>query len=78
MVRSVLMKGLEALGVEALVTAERQGILEEVLDCFGDVDLVDFRDTWPRWCRLTSCMRAGAGRRWAWSRRRSRRPASSR
>ena len=44
MVRSVLMKGLEALGVEALVTAERQGILEEVLDCFGDVDLVDFRD----------------------------------
>src|SRR5436190_11833378 len=44
MVRSVLMKGLEALGVEALVTAERQGILAEVLDCFGDVDLVDFRD----------------------------------
>ena len=44
MVRSVVMKGLEALGVEALVTAERQGILEEVLDCFGDVDLVDFRD----------------------------------
>ncbi|MFI4999276.1 MAG: DUF1932 domain-containing protein [Reyranellales bacterium] len=44
MVRSVIMKGLEALGVEALVTAERQGILEEVLDCFGDVDLVDFRD----------------------------------
>jgi 3-hydroxyisobutyrate dehydrogenase-like beta-hydroxyacid dehydrogenase len=44
MVRSVLMKGLEALGVEALVTAQRQGILEEVLDCFGDVDLVDFRD----------------------------------
>ncbi len=44
MVRSVVMKGLEALGVEALVTAERQGILDEVLDCFGDVDLVDFRD----------------------------------
>jgi 3-hydroxyisobutyrate dehydrogenase-like beta-hydroxyacid dehydrogenase len=44
MVRSVLMKGLEALGVEALVTAERQGILEEVLDCLGDVDLVPFRD----------------------------------
>jgi len=44
MVRSVVMKGLEALGVEALVTADRQGILEEVLDCFSDVDLVDFRD----------------------------------
>lgn len=44
MVRSVLMKGLEALGVEALVTAERQGILEEVLDCLGDVDKVPFRD----------------------------------
>jgi 3-hydroxyisobutyrate dehydrogenase-like beta-hydroxyacid dehydrogenase len=44
MVRSVLMKGLEALGVEALVTAERQGIREEVLDCLADVDLVPFRD----------------------------------
>ena len=44
MVRSVLMKGLEALGVEALVTADRQGIREEVLDCLADVDLVDFRD----------------------------------
>jgi len=44
MVRSVLMKGLEALGIEALVTAERQGIREEVLDCLADVDLVDFRD----------------------------------
>ncbi len=44
MVRSVLMKGLEALGVEALVTAERQGIREEVLACLSDVDLVDFRE----------------------------------
>jgi len=44
MVRSVLMKGLEALGVEALVTAERQGIREEVLACLADVDLVPFRD----------------------------------
>jgi len=44
MVRSVLMKGLEALGIEALVTAERQGIREEVLACLADVDLVDFRD----------------------------------
>jgi 3-hydroxyisobutyrate dehydrogenase-like beta-hydroxyacid dehydrogenase len=44
MVRSVLMKGLEALGVEALVTAERQGIREEVLECLADVDLVSFRE----------------------------------
>ncbi len=44
MVRSALMKGLEALGIEALVTAERQGIREEVLACLADVDLVDFRD----------------------------------
>src|SRR5882672_2023981 len=33
MLRSVLIKGIEALGVEALVTAQRQGILEEVLAC---------------------------------------------
>ena len=38
MVRSVLVKGIEALGVEALVTAERQGILDEVLGCLGDAD----------------------------------------
>jgi len=44
MVRSVLMKGLEALGVEALVAADRQDILEDVLDCFSDVDLVPFRE----------------------------------
>ena len=45
MVRSVIMKGLEALGVEALVTAERQGILKEVLGCFGDVDATTFGGT---------------------------------
>lgn len=38
MLRSVLVKGLEALGIEALVTAQRQGILEEVLGCLGDAD----------------------------------------
>jgi 3-hydroxyisobutyrate dehydrogenase-like beta-hydroxyacid dehydrogenase len=43
MMRSVIMKGLEALAVESLVAANRQGILEEVLDCFGDADLVPFR-----------------------------------
>jgi 3-hydroxyisobutyrate dehydrogenase-like beta-hydroxyacid dehydrogenase len=38
MMRSVLVKGIEALGVECLVTAERQGILQEVLGCLGDAD----------------------------------------
>lgn len=42
MIRSVLIKGVEALGVEAYVTAERQGILEEVMGCMGDVDKVGF------------------------------------
>lgn len=44
MLRSVLIKGVEALGVEALVTARRQGLLEEVLDCLGDADQMPFRD----------------------------------
>jgi 3-hydroxyisobutyrate dehydrogenase-like beta-hydroxyacid dehydrogenase len=44
MLRSVIMKGLEDLAVESLVTAERQGILEEVLGCFGDADQLPFRD----------------------------------
>jgi 3-hydroxyisobutyrate dehydrogenase-like beta-hydroxyacid dehydrogenase len=43
MMRSVLIKGLEALAVESLVAARRQGILEEVLGCLGDVDIVTFR-----------------------------------
>ncbi|MGE0579321.1 MAG: DUF1932 domain-containing protein [Reyranella sp.] len=42
MIRSVLIKGVEALGVEAYVAAERQGILEEVMGCMGDVDKVGF------------------------------------
>ena len=42
MVRSVLIKGVEALGVEAYVTAERQGILKEVMECMGDVDQIGF------------------------------------
>ena len=44
MLRSVIMKGLEDLAVESLVAAERQGILEEVLGCFGDADQLPFRD----------------------------------
>lgn len=44
MLRSTLIKGVEALGVEALVTAKRQGILEEVLACLADADQMAFRD----------------------------------
>lgn len=44
MLRSTLIKGVEALGVEALVTARRQGILEEVLACLSDADQMPFRD----------------------------------
>ncbi|MBS0520793.1 MAG: NAD(P)-dependent oxidoreductase, partial [Proteobacteria bacterium] len=42
MLRSVIVKGLEALGVEALVAARRQGILDEVLGCLGDIDSMTF------------------------------------
>ena len=79
MLRCVLIKGIEALGVEAYVTAERQGILKEVMGCLGDVDATSFaRLRSPCWCRPTSCMPIGAGRRWAWWRRPCARPASSR
>jgi len=44
MLRSVLMKGIESLAVESLVTAQRQGILDEVLACFSDADQLPFRD----------------------------------
>lgn len=44
MLRSVLIKGIEALAVESLVAAREQGILDEVLGCFGDVDARPFRD----------------------------------
>lgn len=36
--RSVLMKGIEALSVECLVAARQQGLVEHVLDNVGDVD----------------------------------------
>ena len=42
MLRSVLMMGVEALGVEAYVAAQRQGILKEVMGCMGDVDAIGF------------------------------------
>lgn len=43
MLRSIMMKGIEALAVECLVASREQGLLEEVLDCFGDVDAATFR-----------------------------------
>jgi 3-hydroxyisobutyrate dehydrogenase len=42
MLRSVIMKGIEALAVESFVAAERQGILKEVMGCLGDVDATTF------------------------------------
>jgi 3-hydroxyisobutyrate dehydrogenase len=61
MVRSVLVKGIEALGVEALVTAQRQGILEEVLACLADADQMPFRDFIAM---LVQTHVVHAGRRW--------------
>lgn len=43
MLRSTLVKGIEALGVEALVAARRQGILEELLGCLADADAMTLR-----------------------------------
>jgi len=37
-IRSIMVKGLEALGVECLVAAHRAGLTEEVLACFSDID----------------------------------------
>ncbi len=45
MLRSVIMKGIEALAVESFVAAERQGILKEVMECLGDVDSATFSAT---------------------------------
>lgn len=42
MLRSVLVKGIEALAVESFVTARRQGILDEVMGCLGDIDARTF------------------------------------
>jgi len=45
MLRSVILKGIEALAVESFVAAERQGILKEVMACLGDVDAKTFSGT---------------------------------
>ena len=41
-IRSVMVKGIEALGVECLVAAHRAGLVEEVLNCFSDIDARTF------------------------------------
>ena len=41
-IRSVMVKGLEALGVECMVAAHRAGLVEEVLNCFSDIDTRTF------------------------------------
>lgn len=41
-IRSVMVKGIEALGVECMVAAHRAGLVEEVLDCFSDIDARTF------------------------------------
>ena len=38
LVRSILMKGIEALGVECLVAARQQGIVDDLLANIGDAD----------------------------------------
>lgn len=43
MLRSIMLKGIEALAIECLVTAREQDLLDEVLDCFGDIDQATFR-----------------------------------
>jgi 3-hydroxyisobutyrate dehydrogenase-like beta-hydroxyacid dehydrogenase len=41
-IRSVLVKGMEALSVECMVAAHRAGLVQEVLDCFSDIDARTF------------------------------------
>jgi 3-hydroxyisobutyrate dehydrogenase len=41
-IRSVMVKGMEALGVECMVAAHRAGLVQEVLDCFSDIDARTF------------------------------------
>jgi len=61
MLRSVLLKGIEALAVESFVAAERQGILKEVMACLADVDAKTFSGTLAM---LTQTHIVHAERRW--------------
>jgi 3-hydroxyisobutyrate dehydrogenase len=61
MLRSVIVKGIEALAVESFVTAERQGILDEVMGCLGDIDARTFAGSLAM---LTQTHIVHAERRW--------------
>lgn len=37
-IRSVMVKGIEALGVECIVAAHRARLVDEVLECFSNID----------------------------------------
>ncbi|MFT5175353.1 MAG: 3-hydroxyisobutyrate dehydrogenase [Gammaproteobacteria bacterium] len=41
-IRSVMAKGMEALSVECMVAAHRAGLVNEVLECFSDIDARTF------------------------------------
>ncbi|MBV8392577.1 MAG: NAD(P)-dependent oxidoreductase [Alphaproteobacteria bacterium] len=61
MLRSVIVKGIEALAVESFVTAKRQGILDEVMGCLGDIDARTFAGSLAM---LTQTHIVHAHRRW--------------
>jgi len=44
LLRSVFTKGLEALGVEVLVAAQRQGVREQLYEVLADIDNTPLRD----------------------------------
>ena len=59
--RSVLIKGVEALAIESFVAARRQGLLEEVMGCLGDIDAGTFAGSLAM---LTQTHIVHAHRRW--------------
>ena len=55
--RSIMMKGIEALSVECLVAAHRQGLVEHVLDNVSDVDDIGFAN-WMKTLTVTHLVHA--------------------
>ncbi len=55
--RSIMMKGLEALSVECLVAAHRQGLVDQVLDNVSDVDNMGFAN-WVKTLTVTHLVHA--------------------
>jgi 3-hydroxyisobutyrate dehydrogenase-like beta-hydroxyacid dehydrogenase len=55
--RSIMMKGIEALSVECLVAAHRQGLVDQVLDNVGDVDSIGFSN-WVKTLTVTHLVHA--------------------